>query len=298
MQDQLYLSWQLDPILIGSLVAAAVAYFAAVGPLRSRLAPGTRFPFGRASLFVLALVITYLTEGSPLHDLSERYLFSAHMVQHLLINYICAPLLIWGLPVWLLRHVMLSERMLPFTKLITNPVFAALSFALFLSLWHVPAIYDAGLRNSSIHHTQHVLFMLISFVGWWPIMNPLKELPRLGHGAQIVYLFIISNVLQLPLFAIVTFSSEPFYASYINAPRVAAMEPLVNGVFTAQMDQQLAGVIMKVLAFVFYAIPIAFIFTRWFKVSRNPTYVVKDAVVTDGKADSGNTSEPEGLPQA
>lgn len=268
----LYLSWQFNPILIGSLLTAFVAYFVAIILLRPRIAPDAPFPFARATLFVIGLILTYLTEGSPLHDLSERYLFSAHMVQHLLINYICAPLLIWGMPVWLLRHMLLGKRVRPFAEFISRPVFAALSFALFLSLWHIPAIYNAGLSNSTVHHTQHIFFMLISFVGWWPIMNPLKELPRLGHGAQIVYLFIISNVLQLPLFAIVTFSPEPFYTGYINAPRIEALGALTGGVFTAQMDQQLAGVIMKVLAFVFYAIPISIIFSRWYKESRNPSF--------------------------
>ena len=271
--QELYLGWQLDPILLGSLLAIAVAYFAAVGPLRSRIAPDAPFPWARSLLLITALVLTYLTEGSPLHDLSERYLFSAHMVQHLLINYICAPLFIWAVPVWLMRHVMLSERMMPVTRLITNPVFAGLSFAVFLSLWHVPAVYNAGLSNSTVHHTQHVFFLLISFVGWWPVMNPLKELPRLGYGAQIIYLFIVSNVLQLPLFAIVTFAPEPFYTGYINAPRIAALEPLFGGPFTAQMDQQLAGVVMKVLAFVFYAVPIAVIFGKWYKVSRNQSFM-------------------------
>lgn len=278
----LYLSWQLDPVLIGSLLTAFVAYFVAVILLRPRIAPGAPFPWLRSLMFLLGLTLTYLTEGSPLHDLSERYLFSAHMVQHLLINYICAPLLIWGLPVWLLRHILLNDRVRPFAELMSRPVFAALSFALFLSLWHVPAIYDAGLRNSTIHHTQHVFFMLISFVGWWPVMNPLKELPQLGHGAQIIYLFIISNVLQLPLFAIVTFAPEPFYAGYINAPRIDALGALTGGEFTAKMDQQLAGVIMKVLAFVFYAIPIMVIFNRWYKVSRNPSFVKAKVSETSG----------------
>ena len=259
MDTPIILGWQLDPVLIGSLFTLAFAYALAVGPLRQRLAPGKAFPTRKATIFAFALVLTYLTEGSPLHDLSERYLLSAHMVQHLLITYICAPLFIWGTPTWVLRPLLLNRLVRPFAKFFSQPVVAALTFALFLSLWHVPAIYDAGLRNSSLHHGQHIFFLLVSFINWWPIMSPLPELPRLNYGAQIIYLFTTSTVLQLPLFAIITFSSEAFYASYVAAPRITALSPVE--------DQALAGVIMKVLAMVIYSVPLIIVFYRWYETS-------------------------------
>ena len=259
------LNWQFDPVLIGSLVTAAVCYFLAIGPLRERIAPGQVFPSGRAAVFAAAIILTYLVEGSPLHDLSERYLFSAHMFQHLAITYFCAPLFIWGLPTWLLRPLLLNPVMRPVAKLFSNPVVAAFSFALFLSLWHIPAIYDAGLRNSSLHHSQHIIFMLISFIYWWPVMSRLPELPALGYGTQILYLFATSTVLQLPLFGLVTFSSEPFYSTYINAPRIWFESAL--------SDQQMAGVVMKVLALIFYSPPIIVIFARWYRDSQRRGYV-------------------------
>ena len=256
------LGWQLDPVLLGSLLTMIVAYALAVGPLRSRLAPGVPFPTRRAILFGVAIIITYLTEGSPLHDLSERYLFSAHMVQHLLMMYICAPLLIWGVPDWVFRPLLLNRFVYPVARVVTQPVFAGLLFALFLSLWHVPAIYDAGLRNSTIHHTQHVLFLLVAFISWWPLMSPLKELPRLNYGAQIIYLFVTSTVLQLPLFAIITFSDHPFYRPYELAPRIISLSALD--------DQVLAGVIMKVLAMAIYSVPLIVIFYKWYNESQRP----------------------------
>ena len=253
------LGWQLDPVLIGSLLALAVGYGLAVGPLRQRIAPGAPFPARKALIFSTAIILTYLAEGSPLHDLSERYLLSAHMVQHLLISYFCAPLLIWGTPDWLWRPLLLHPRVYPVARILTRPVAAAGVFALFLSLWHVPAIYDAGLRNSSLHHSQHILFMAISFLNWWPIMSPLRELPRLSYGAQLIYLFVTSTILQLPLFAVITFANEAFYPTYLAAPRITALSPMA--------DQQLAGVIMKVLAMVIYAVPIIIIFYRWYNAS-------------------------------
>lgn len=256
------LGWQFDPVLLGSLLSMAVAYALAVGPLRSRLAPGAPFPTRKALIFGAALVLTYLTEGSPLHDLSERYLFSAHMVQHLLMMYLCAPLLIWGTPDWVFRPLLLNRIVYPVAKVVTRPVVAGLTFTLFLSLWHFPAIYDAGLRNSTVHHTQHVLFLLVAFISWWPIMSPLKELPRLGYGLQILYLFVTSTVLQLPLFGIITFSGQAFYSTYEFAPRIVNLSPVD--------DQVLAGVIMKLLGMAIYAVPLIVIFFKWYNESQPP----------------------------
>ena len=257
------LGWQFDPVLLGSLLTLAVSYALAVGPLRSKLAPGVPFPTRKTVIFGSALVLTYLTEGSPLHDLSERYLFSAHMVQHLLMMYFCAPLLIWGTPDWVLKPLLLNRFVYPVARVVTQPVFAGLTFALFLSLWHVPAVYDAGLRNSTVHHTQHVLFLIVAFVSWWPIMSPLKELPRLSYGAQILYLFVTSTVLQLPLFAIITFSDHAFYRTYELAPRILNL--------SATDDQALAGIIMKVLAMAIYSVPLVVIFFKWHNESQRST---------------------------
>ena len=105
--NDLALGWQLDPVLIGGLLTLAVCYGLAVGPLRNRLAPEAPFPRFRALWFYAGLVLMYLIEGSPLHDLSERYLLSAHMIQHLSVSYFVAPLLLWATPAWLLRAVLL-----------------------------------------------------------------------------------------------------------------------------------------------------------------------------------------------
>lgn len=265
MQTNLYLSWQLDPVLIGSLLSAVVAYFLAVGPLRAKLAPKERFPLAKASLFVFAIILTYLVEGSPLHDLAERYLFSAHMVQHLAISYFCAPLFIWAMPDWLLRPLLLNKYVKPVSSLLANAVVAGLIYTLFLSIWHFPAIYDAGLRNSTLHHTQHIFFMLVALISWWPVMSPLPELPRLNYGMQLVYLFVVSTVLQIPLFGIITFADQAFYPSYINAPRFLFK--------TALEDQWMAGIVMKVLAMFLYTIPIIVIFNKWFKHSRTSSSI-------------------------
>lgn len=260
MQTELIVGWQLDPVLIGNLLTLSILYFLMTVPLRSRLVPGQPFERVRFTLFYLGIVLIYLTEGSPLHDLSERYSFSAHMVQHLLLNYICAPLLVWGTPTWILRLILLNSLIKPVASVLLRPVVAALIYTLFLSLWHFPQIYDAGLRNSSIHHFQHILFLILSFIGWWPLMSRLPEIPRLGYGFQILYLFAISTVMQIPLFGIITFADHAFYETYRNAPRFLFA--------TALEDQVAAGVVMKVLGMIIYSIPVIVIFYKWYEESK------------------------------
>ena len=135
-------------------------------PLRGRLAPGTTFPARQAAYFYAALEIFYLAEGSPLHDLAEVYLFSAHMVQHLLLSYVVALLLLLGTPAWLLRPLLLNRTVKPLAQWLTHPIAAGFIFSLFFSVWHFPAVYEAALRSNLVHHGEHLLFIGTALLMW------------------------------------------------------------------------------------------------------------------------------------
>ena len=255
------LSWQLDPVLIGGLLTLGVTYTLAVGPLRQRLAPGTAYPTGKAALFYLALLIIYLAEGSPLHDLAELYLFSAHMIQHNILSYVVPPLFIAGVPRWLWQPLLLNRWVKPLARFLTRPLVALLVFSFAFSVWHFPAIYEGALRNSLVHHLEHVVFIGTALLLWWPIMSPLAELPRLGPVWQVVYLFLLP-IAQFLAPAFLTFSQVPFYPTYINAPRLMGLTPL--------MDQQLGGAIMKIAGFIAFGIPLTLAFFRWYAHESGP----------------------------
>lgn len=260
--------WQLDPTLIGGLLALGICYGLAVGPLRSRLAPHASFPSGQAGLFYLALILVYLTEGSPLHDLAERYSFSGHMLQHNLLSYLAAPLLIRGTPAWVLRPLLLNRYMAPAARILTHPVVAFALFTLFFSLWHIPVIYEGALHNSALHHFEHVLFLVTSFFMWWPILSPLPELPRLHHSLQLLYLFVLP-LAQLPVFGAVTFSDHLLYPTYAAASSVTPWDP--------HHDQALGGVLMKLAGMFAFGIPFVTAFYRWF-TEEDQTVVRRKAV--------------------
>ncbi len=253
----LYLDWQLEPVLLGLLVTISVAYYLSVGPLRRRLAPGEPYPVKHALVFGLGLVLLFLNEDSPLHDLAERYLLSAHMVQHLLLSYLVAPILLVGTPTWLLRASLANRAMLPIMRVVLNPLVTFVVFLLVMAFYHLPVVYDITIINTSLHHAVHIIILFASLMLWWPLMSPLAELPRPAHIVRMAYIFLVP-VGQIPIFAAITFAPEPLYQVYANLP-VRAFG------LSVMEDQAIGGVIMKVMGIVAFAIPFIFTFFSWYR---------------------------------
>lgn len=249
-------SWSPDPVFLATVLLAFTSYTMVVGPFRHRLAPTSSFPAGQALLFYASLLLLVLAEASPLHILADKYLFSAHMTQHLILSYAVPPLLLAGTPSWILRPLLLGRYVKPVARSLTHPVVALLVFDLFFAAWHFPAFYEGALQNELLHHVEHVLFIAAALMMWWPVLSPLPELPRLHYGTRIVYLFILP-IGQLLVSAVLSFAQQPFYKTYGQAPRITAL--------TAAADQQLGGIIMKVGSFFAFGVPLAITFLRWFQ---------------------------------
>ena len=254
--EPIYAAWQFDPVLIGGILTVGFAYALATGPLRARLAPGEPYRRGAAAMFYAALALFFVVEGSPLHDLAERYLLSAHMVQHLLLSYVVARMLIVGVPAWLWRVMLTHPRVYPVARVALRPVVTFAVFSLFFALWHVPVIYQAALMNPTLHHVEHLVFLLTAVMVWWPILSPLEELPRAPYLVRLAYLFTLP-IAQMPVFAGITFNPDVVYPIYAMAPRAFGL--------SAMADQALAGAIMKVFGLFFFGVPFTRIFFEWYR---------------------------------
>ena len=255
--------WLLDPVLIGGLLTVALVYFLLTGPLRARFAPGAAFPGRKAWFFYGAIVLLYLAEGSPLHDLSEMYSFSAHMFQHMLLSYLVPTLMLRGTPDWLLRPLLLHPYVRPVATVLTKPVVAFTVFSLFFSLWHLPVIYEGALQNSTLHHLEHVLFLFTALMLWWPLLSPLPELPRLTYAGALVYLFLLP-IAQLPVFAAVTFADHAIYPTYASTPHIMFGD--------ARADQTFGGALMKVGGLITFGLPFIVTFFEWYKKENTTHY--------------------------
>lgn len=216
-------------------------------------APGT--PTGRQKLlFFSGLFVMFASLNGPLHDLSDSFLFSAHMVQHLLLTLLLPPLLIAGTPGWMLRPLIKPRAVRAVAKVVTRPVSCYLIFSLVMICWHLPVFYNSAMANHNIHIGEHLMFMAAAVLLWWPFLSPMPELPRLSYPGQLLYCFLVT--LPMSVLAIyITMADHILYPAYEAAPRLWHITPM--------MDQQIGGLIMWVPgSFVFYGI-MTFVFFKW-----------------------------------
>jgi putative membrane protein len=192
--------------------------------------------------------------NGPIHDLSDYYLFSAHMLQHLLLTLVLPPLLLAGTPGWLLRPLIRSPLMLRVARGLTHPVAAGLFFSVALTAWHTVPLYDLMMRDHDVHVFTHLLFMVAAVIMWWPVMSPLPELPPLGLGLRMLYLFLVGIPMQL-VAAIITLSDSVLYRWYAEAPRTWGLSPLD--------DQKLGGLLMWVPGNLYLFGAIGVVFLVW-----------------------------------
>ena len=204
--------------------------------------------------FVAGLAAIFVASDWPVHDLAEGYLYSVHMVQHMLITLVAAPLVLLGTPAWMLRRL-LPGPLVRVVRQMARPVPNLVQFNAILVLSHWPFWVNGTLRNHPLHFVAHALLLLSALLMWMVIVSPLPEVPRSRPPMQMLYLFLQTLLPTVPA-SFLTFGSKPLYSFYETVPRLYG--------WTALSDQQVAGLIMKLVGgFYLYAI-IAVIFFRWF----------------------------------
>jgi putative membrane protein len=250
------LHWHTEPLLLLVLLVPSWLYALWMGPYRPA---GLRFPAGRVVAFYLGIAITYLTVGSPLDQLGEDYLFSAHMVQHLLLMYVSPVLLVVGLPPEGVDRLVAGRlRLQAVIRFFFHPVVAGFLFSLSFSLWHVPVLYEAALASKTIHVLEHWTIWFPSVGIAWCLFSGARYLPPCRYPVRLLLLFLLT-VAQLPVFGVLTMTGEVLYPTYEWAPRLLPI--------TALEDQVLGGLFMKVGGMFFVLPLLAYSFYRWAKTS-------------------------------
>jgi putative membrane protein len=241
-------SLHLEVILAAA--AAAALYARALGR-----APARR---GQAVRFVGALVALLLALNGPLHDLSDWYLFSAHMVQHLVLTLVVPPLLLTGLPATMLDGLLaplLARRASAVVlRTITRPLPAFALYTVALVVWHLPGPYNAALEVHGWHVVEHTILVATAVLGWWPVLSPSRRLPALPYAAQLLYLFVFGMPMTV-VAAMITGAEHVLYPFYAAAPRITDLTPLA--------DQRLGGIIMWVPAGLIPLAAFTAVYFRW-----------------------------------
>jgi putative copper resistance protein D len=208
-----------------------VVYLAGVRRV-AELHPRNPWRPGRTRFFLAGLGVLGLALLSPI-DTYAQVLFSIHMVQHMLLTMIAAPLLVLGTPVSLLvraagrsrhRQVLGVLRSWPVTAL-TNPMVAWVGYAGVMWGTHFSGLYDAAVRNPALHAAEHALFLVSAVLLWWPVIGLEPSHWRLPHALRVGYLFFqspVNSFLALTLYS----SSRVLYPSYADTGRTWGPTPL------------------------------------------------------------------------
>lgn len=204
--------------------------------------------------FPLGLVVMFLSLNGPLHDISDFYLFTGHMVQHLVLTIVVPPLLLLGTPGWMLRPALQYPLVARIAQFITGPRAAFTIFNLVLASWHLPPLYNSAMYYHEVHILQHLMFLVASVLMWWPLLSPLPELPRLSYPGQMLYSFVMT----LPMTVIsvfIVYADHVLYPAYASSPRLWGLSPLE--------DQRLGGLIMWIPGGLFFYLLASVVFIRW-----------------------------------
>jgi cytochrome c oxidase assembly factor CtaG len=250
-------AWRFDPPLVAGLVTAGVLYLRGV----ERVHRPDRRLVNRAACFLGGLAVLWIALQSPIDSYADVRL-SVHMVQHLLLTMVAAPLLVLGAPVTLLlraatpafrrRWVLPPLRSRP-VRLLTAPVVCWAQFALVLWGSHFSPLYDAAVRNAGIHVLEHLLYVGSAVLFWSPVVGVDPSPKRLSHPARLLYVFLAmpqASFLGLAMWG----ASRVLYPSYAAALGAAALD-----------DQRLAGTIMGSVGMLFLVTALGLVLLDWLR---------------------------------
>ena len=255
------------------VVALLASYFYAIRVLGPRVVgSGTVVTRKQVWAFVWAIALLWLASDWPIHDISEEYLYSVHMFQHMVLSYFVPPLVLLSLPRWLYDVAIEKSSIGPFVRFASKPVVAGLFFNIVVMTTHIPALVNQSVSNGPLHYTLHVLVVTGALLMWSPVCGPVIE-RRLSYGGRMIYLFLMSVVPTVPA-AWLTFAEGVVYKHYDIPVRVWGL--------SVTTDQQLAGAIMKTGGSIFLWSIIVFLFFRRFigRFFVEQTYKKADAPLT------------------
>jgi cytochrome c oxidase assembly factor CtaG len=215
----------------------------------------------------LGLVALLASLASPIDTIALE-LFSIHMLQHMLLLVVAAPLLLAGAPVRpLLRGLPLAIRRTVIRAIVRNtafrglvhavrrPLVAAALYVVGLYAWHVPTLYDAALDRPAIHIFEHLWFLTTALIFWSVVIDPVPFRATLPYAARIPFLLLVGAAQNTILGGLLAFSDRVYYTHYLATTAAYGLEPVT--------DQRLGGAIMWVPGDIIFLIAASFAFFLW-----------------------------------
>ncbi len=215
--------------------------------------------------FIGAMTILWVSSDWPVHDISEDYLYSVHMVQHMALTYFLPPLALMATPTWLARVLLGEGATYRVVKWFSHPVAAGVIFNGSIMILHIPLLVNESVENGPLHYLLHVLVVSAALLMWMPVCGPVPEF-RMGPGGTMIYLFLQSVVPTIPA-AWLTFAEGVVYDAYDTPDRLWGINVID--------DQQLAGAVMKTAGGLFLWGIVIYLFFKKFAAGNESSYDYK-----------------------
>jgi putative membrane protein len=240
-------------LLVVFLISAYVYVIRVIGP---RAVPAGETVVTRSNVlcFTGAMMLLFAASTWPIHQIAEDYLYSAHMLQHMMLSYFMPPLVLLATPTWLMRLLVGTGGTWRVVTFMTKPVVAAVVFNVVVMVTHIPPVVNASVQSAPLHYSLHLALVLTALLMWMPVVGPFHEL-RISDAAKPIYLFLQSVVPTVPA-GWLTFAEGVVYKHYNQPVRIWNL--------SVTDDQQLAGAIMKVGGSIFlWALVVFYFFKRF-----------------------------------
>jgi putative membrane protein len=213
------------------MVAIAAAYGMTL--YRSR----EPIPRAQALRFFSGIALVIVVLSGPIERLALERMYSAYIIQEVVLLMVAAPLILWGLSAAMLRPGLSSRFVAPVWRVLAKPVCAMLVFTGVFAMIHYPPLCDQFCHARPFYYGIQLTLIVVGMLLWWPILSPLEEFPRLSYPMQILYLFL----LMVPITAVaapIVLSRSVLYVFYAQGPHPMGLTPIA--------DQVIGGLIMWV----------------------------------------------------
>ncbi|HEX4759988.1 MAG TPA: cytochrome c oxidase assembly protein [Thermoleophilaceae bacterium] len=245
--------WTFDAGALIAIAAYATIYLRRFIHAREE-AGGRGAGPAQLAAFAGAILVMVAALVSPIDALGEDYLFSMHMVQHILIGDLAPLLVLLSLSRVIMRP--LTRRLISVERALgplAHPATGIAVWLLLIYIWHIPAMYNAALNHSAVHALEHACFFAGGIAVWWPLVQPVPMRHRLTGLSVFAYLLVAKLSLGV-LGVVLTWSHGVAYSYYEHVPRIWGLSPIE--------DQNLGGAIMMVEQSIVLVIAFAILFVR------------------------------------
>jgi putative membrane protein len=245
--------WLNDPAVLAPMALLVFVYVRRFREARKEAGGRGAGPL-QALAFAGCIIALLAALASPIDTLGEDYLFSAHMLQHVLLGDVAPLLLLLSLSRVIMRP--LTRRLMGLERALgpfAHPVTGIVIWLALMYFWHIPALYDAALNHPLIHVLEHFAFFTAGICVWWPLIQPVPMRRRMTGLQPLLYIGI-AKVGLAPLGLYLTWSTAVLYPYYENVPRIWDL--------SAIQDQNVGGAIMMVEQSLTFVIVLVAVFVR------------------------------------